>query len=150
MSRWSGIRMVLPVLGLLVAGCAVGPANYQGPAKADQNAATVTAGAVAETYSVSHGSSWISIVAVDGVSSGLAPAVSVTPGEHRYTVRHFDPYATFYGNVRHESIAFRAEPDSHYRIDASYCCGFILGQFKVYVTDVGTGQQVAAGIVDQQ
>ncbi len=57
---------ILPVLGLLLAGCTVGPATYQGPPGDDQNAASVTAGTVAESYSVSQGSSWIQIVAVDG------------------------------------------------------------------------------------
>jgi hypothetical protein len=35
---------ILPVLGLLLAGCTVGPATFQGPPADDLNAATVTAG----------------------------------------------------------------------------------------------------------
>ena len=134
---------ILPGLGLLLAGCAVGPATYQGPPGDDQNAATVTAGTVAESYSVSQGTSSIQIVAVDDQSSGLAPRVRVSPGEHRFTVRHFDGYATFYGNIRSEDVTFSTTAGGHYRIDASYCCGFILGQFALAVIDEATGRQIA-------
>ncbi len=141
---------ILPVLGLLLAGCAVGPATYQGPPGDDQNAATVTAGTVAESYSVSQGSSWIQIVAVDGESSGPAKRVRVAPGEHRFTIRHFDGYATFYGNVRSEDVAFPATAGGRYRIDASYCCGFILGDFDLSVVDEATGRQIAEISVSEQ
>ena len=134
---------ILPVLGLLLVGCTVGPATYQGPAGDDQNGATVSAGTVAESYSVSQGSSWIQIVAVDGQSSGLAGRVRVSPGEHRFTVRHFDGYATFYGNVRSEDVTFPVAAGGRYRIDASYCCGFILGDFDLTVIDEATGQLIA-------
>jgi len=47
-------------------------------------------GPCSKSYSVSQGSSWIQIVAVDGHSSGLAKSVRVSAGEHhRITVRHF-------------------------------------------------------------
>jgi hypothetical protein len=142
---------ILPVLGLLLAGCAVvGPATYQGPAGDDQNAALVTAGTVAESYSVSQGSSWIQIVAVDGESSGPAKRVRVAPGEHRFTVRHFDGYATFYGNIRSEDVTFPVTAGGRYRIDASYCCGFILGDFDLSVVDEATGQQIAEISVSEQ
>ena len=143
MRHLKGIFAVLPVLAVLLAGCAVGPATYQGPPGDDQNAATVAAGTVAESYSASQGSSWIQIVAVDGESSGLASRVRVSPGEHRFTVRHWDGYATFYGNIRSESVTFPAEAGGRYRIDASYCCGFILGQFALTVVDEATGRQIA-------
>jgi len=142
---------ILPVLGLLLAGCAtVGPATYQGPSLDDQNAATVAAGTVYESYSVSQGSSWIQIVAVDGQSSGPAGWVRVAPGEHRFTVRHFDGYATFYGNVRSEDVTFPVAAGGRYRIDASYCCGFILGDFDLAVFDESTGQQIAALAANEQ
>jgi hypothetical protein len=141
---------ILPALGLLLAGCTVGPATYQGPPGDDQNGATVSAGTVAESYSVSQGSSWIQIVAVDGQSSGLAGRVRVSPGEHRFTVRHFDGYATFYGNVRSEDVTFPATAGGRYRIDAFYCCGFILGDFDLTVIDEATGRQIAEVRVDAQ
>ena len=145
------IVTTLPVLGLLLlAGCAVGPATYQGPAGDDQNGATVRVGTVAESYSESQGSSWIQIVAVDGQSSGLAPWVRVPPGEHRITVRHFDGYATFYGNITSEDVTFSATAGGHYRIDASYCCGFILGDFDLRVVDEATDRQIAATNVSEQ
>ncbi len=145
MRRWSDILLVLPALGLLAAGCAAGPATatYQGPADADDSAAVVAVGAVAESYSVSQNSSWIQIVAVDGESTGLAPWVRVPAGEHQFTVRHHDPYAFFYGNVRHESVSFVTEAGGRYRIDAAYCCGFILGQFDLYVIDESSGREIA-------
>lgn len=141
---------ILPVLGLLLAGCAVGPATHQGPAGDDQNGATVTAGRVAESYSASQGGAWIQIVAVDGQSSGPAARVRVSPGEHRFTVRHFDGYATFYGNIRSEDVAFPAAAGGRYRIDGSYCCGFILGDFDLSVVDEATGRQIAAIRVSEQ
>ena len=138
------IVTTLPVLGpLVLAACAVGPATYQGPPGDDQNGATVRVGTVAESYSESQGTSSIQIVAVDGHSSGLAPWVRVSPGEHRFTVRHLDGYATFYGNPRSADVSFPAAAGGHYRIDASYCCGFILGDFNVRVVDEATGLQVA-------
>jgi len=143
------ITTILPMLGLLAACATVGPATYQGPAD-DQNAALVDAGTVYESYSVSQGSSWIQIVAVDGQSSGFAKHVRVAPGEHRFTVRHVDPYATFYGNVRSEDVSFVAAGGGRYRIDASYCCGFILGDFDLMVVDQVTGQQIAARAVNDE
>jgi hypothetical protein len=143
------ITTILPLLGLLAACATVGPATYQGPAD-DQNAALVDAGTVYESYSVSQGSSWIQIVAVDGQSSGFAKRVWVTPGEHRFTVRHVDPYATFYGNVRHEDVSFAVAGGGRYRIDATYCCGAILGDFDLTVLDEVSGRQVAArGVGDE-
>jgi hypothetical protein len=138
--RFSGVIMAAL---LLLAGCTVRPATYVAPA-ADQNAAAIAVGKLTESYSVSEGSSWISIIAVDGEPTGLAPAVLVTPGQHRITVRHWDPYATFYGNIRHESVTFQAAAGGQYRIDADYCCGFILGRLQLFVVDASTGQQVAA------
>jgi len=150
MRHSKGFFTLLSVLGLLLAGCTVGPATYQGPSGDDQNAATVAAGTVAESYSVSQGSSWIQIVAVDGQSSGLAKRVRVSAGEHRFTVRHFDGYGTFYGNVRSEDVSFPAAAGGRYRIDASYCCGFILGQFALAVVDETTGRQIAEIVVSEE
>jgi len=145
------IRIItaLPVLALLAACATVGPATYQGPSD-DQNAALVHAGTVYESYSVSQGSSWIQIVAVDGQSSGLAKRVSVAPGEHRFTVRHVDPYATFYGNVRSEDVSFVAAGGGRYRIDATYCCGAILGDFDLMVVDEVSGRQISARAVSDE
>jgi hypothetical protein len=141
----------LPASGLLLlAGCDVGPATYRSLDAMDPGAATVAAGTVAESYSVSQGNSWISIVAVDGESTGMARAVRVPAGEHRFEVRHLDPYATFYGNVKFETFAFTAAPGGRYRIDASYCCGAILGQFDLAVIDETTGQQIAAVPMSEQ
>ena len=151
MRRMKRILAVLPAIGLLLlAGCEVGPATYQGPAALDANAATVVAGRVAESYSVSQGSSWISIVAVDGQSTGLARGVRVPPGEHRFEVRHFDGYATFYANVKFETVTFTPAPGGRYRIDAAYCCGAILGDFDLAVIDEATGQQIAAADVSEE
>jgi hypothetical protein len=150
MRHLKGFFALLPMLGLLLAGCTVGPATYQEPPGDDQNGATVAAGTVAESYSVSQGSSWIQIVAVDGQSSGLAKSVRVSPGEHRFTVRHFDGYGTFYGNVRSEDVTFPAASGGRYRIDASYCCGFILGQFALAVVDEVTGRQIAEIVVSEE
>lgn len=132
---------------LLLTGCTVAKATYLGPDQAQENAATVAVGTVSESYSVSQGSSWINIIAVDGEPTGLVPAVRVTPGEHRITLRHIDPYATFYGNIRHDSVTFLAAAGGRYRIDAGYCCGFILGRFDLVVTDESSGQQIAAHAV---
>jgi hypothetical protein len=144
------ILAALPAIFLLLTGCEAGPATYQGPAAMDPNAATVVAGRVAESYSVSQGSSWINIVAVDGQSTGLARGVRVPAGEHRFEVRHFDGYGTFYGNVKFETVAFAAAPGGRYRIDAAYCCGAILGDFDLAVIDEATGQQIAAVDVSEQ
>ena len=143
MRRASAILTILPMLSLLLAGCMTGAPTYHGPAETDDSAAVVMVGAVAESYSVSQNNSWIQIVAVDGDSTGPAPWVRVSPGEHQFKIRHHDPYATFYGNQAHEIVAFQAEPGGRYRIDAAYCCGFILGQFEVFVFDETTGAQVA-------
>jgi hypothetical protein len=75
---------------------------------------------------------------VDGPGAAGAP-----PGEHKFTVRHHDPYAFFHGNIKYESVSFRTEAGGRYRIDAAYCCGFILGQFDLFVTDEASGQQIA-------
>ncbi len=150
MQQMKRILAALPAICLLVAGCEVGPATYQAPAATDANAATILAGRVAESYSVSQGCSWISIVAVDGQSTGLARGVRVPPGEHRFEVRHFDGYATFYGNARIETVTFAPAPGGHYRIDAAYCCGAILGDFDLAVFDETTGQQIAAADVSEE
>jgi len=150
MQQTKRILAALPAICLLVAGCEVGPATYQAPAATDANAATILAGRVAESYSVSQGSSWISIVAVDGQSTGLARGVRVPPGEHRFEVRHFDGYATFSGNARLETVTFAPAPGGHYRIDAAYCCGAILGDFDLAVFDETTGQQIAAADVSEE
>lgn len=150
MQQMKRILAALPAICLLVAGCEVGPATYQAPGATDANAATILAGRVAESYSVSQGSSWISIVAVDGQSTGLARGVRVPPGEHRFEVRHFDGYATFYGNASFETVTFAPAPGGHYRIDAAYCCGAILGDFDLAVFDETTGQQIAAADVSEE
>jgi len=139
MLRLSGV-----VVGaLLLTGCMTAEPTYQGLSQAEQDAAIVEVGTVNESYSVSQGSSWISIIAVDGEPTGLTPAVRVTPGEHRITVRHIDPYATFYGNIRHGSVTFKTDPGGRYRIDGSYCCGFILGVLNLRVIDAASGQKIA-------
>jgi hypothetical protein len=137
------------LLVLLTAGCAVGPATYQGPTEADQNAAVVAVGAVTENYPESHNNSWIQIVAVDGESTGLAPWVRVSPGDHKFTIRHHDPYATFHGNIKFESVSFRSDAGGRYRIEADYCCGFILGQFELFVIDEASGRQIADSSIEQ-
>lgn len=141
MRRVSAILTILPILALL--GCQAGPPTYHGPGATDGTAAVVVVGPVAESYSVSQNKSWIEIVAVDGDSTGPAQWVRVSPGEHQFKIRHHDPYATFYGNRAHEIVSFHAEPGGRYRIDGSYCCGFILGQFEVFVFDETTGAQIA-------
>ena len=143
MQHLNRVLKALPVLALLVTGCTVGPATYQGPAATDENAVVVSVGPVTEHYPEHHNNSWIQIVAVDSESTGLAPQVRVPPGEHRFTIRHHDPYATFNGNIKFESVSFRSEPGGRYRIDAAYCCGLILGQFELFVIDEGSGEQVA-------
>jgi hypothetical protein len=147
MQRWKGTKAVLSAL--LMTGCAVGPVTYQGPAEGDQNAAVVAVGAVSENYPESHYHSWIQIVAVDGESTGLAPWVRVPPGEHKFTIRHHDPYATFHGNIKFESVSFRSDAGGRYRIDAAYCCGFILGQFELFVIDEASGAQIADSSIEQ-
>ena len=143
MRRASAILTILPVLGLL-AGCMTGAPTYHGPAGTDESAAIVAVGRpVAESYSVSQNNSWIQIVAVDGDSTGPVQWVRVSPGEHQFKVRHHDPYATFYGNRADDLFIFAAAAGGRYRIDGTYCCGFILGQFEVFVIDEATGQQVA-------
>jgi hypothetical protein len=149
MQRLKGVLTVLPMAALLLAGCAVGPATYQGPAEVDQNAAVVAVGAVSENYPASHNHSWIQIVAVDGESTGLAPSVRVSPGEHKLTIRHHDPYALFHGNIKYESVSFSSAAGGRYRIDAAYCCGFILGQFELFVIDEASGQQIADSSIEQ-
>ena len=148
MQRLTGILAALAIPALLL-GCTVGPATYQGPAADDQNAAVVAVGAVSENYPESHNNSWIQIVAVDGESTGLAPWVRVPPGEHKFTIRHHDPYALFHGNIKFESVSFLSAAGGRYRIDAAYCCGFILGQFDLFVIDEASGQQIADSIAAQ-
>lgn len=131
--------------GLFMAGCATADPTYRGPDQADQNSAVVSVGQVAEDHSESQYNSWISITAVDGEPTGLTPAVRVTPGEHRITLRHIDPYATFYGNVRYGSVTFKTDAGGRYRIDGDFCCGFILGRLKLAVVDEASGQQIARG-----
>lgn len=131
--------------GLLLAGCAAADPTYRGPDQSDQNSAVVSVGQVAEDHSESQNNSWISITAVDGEPTGVTPAVRVTPGEHRITVRHVDPYATFYGNVRYGSVTFKADAGARYRIDGAYCCGFILGSLELAVVDEASGRQIANG-----
>ena len=103
------------ILATMLAGCMTGAPTYHGPAETDDSAAVVMVGAVAESYSVSQNNSWIQIVAVDGDSTGPAPWVRVSPGEHQFKIRHHDPYATFYGNQAHEIVAFQAEPGGKLR-----------------------------------
>jgi hypothetical protein len=136
--------MAVPLACGLLAGCTMPTAvTYQGPALEDQNASVVAVGDVAEQYSASQGGAWIQIVAVDGESTGEAQAVRVTPGEHRFTVRHFDGYALIFGNITYDSITFKTEPAGRYRIDGVYCCGFILGQFDLFAYDESSGRQIA-------
>jgi len=121
-------------------GCTSGP-PYQAPA-ADQSA-YVAVGHIAEDQSFTQGGAALQIVAVDGHSTGLAQAVRVTPGTHRFTMRHFDGFALIFANVRYADISFQVQPEGDYRIDGSYCCGFLLGMFDLYAYDHRSGEQVA-------
>lgn len=144
MRRSSGYLTAVPLACGILAGCTLSTAvTYRGPALSDQNAAVVAAGEVAEQYSASRGGAWIQIVAVDGESTGEAQSVRVSPGEHRFTVRHFDGYALINGNITYDRITFQTEPGGRYRIDGAYCCGFILGRFDLFAYDEGSGQQIA-------
>jgi len=144
-----GMFSAMPLALWLLAGCTTTTPSYQEPA-ASSNAATVFVGDLQEQYSVSQNKSWIKIVAVDGKATGHVEAVRVSPGEHQFTVRHHDPYGTFYGNVRYADVKFKAEPAGRYRIDASFKGGFYLGQFALVATDEQSGEQIAHTLPSSQ
>lgn len=130
-------------MGLLAACSSSSPPTYQGPVATNPNAATVSVSVPKEQYSVSQNSSWIQIAAVDGKSTGHVQSLLVSTGQHRFTIRHQDPYATFYNNIRYADIEFNVEPAGRYRIDGKYCCGFYLGQFDLVAVDEQSGQEIA-------
>jgi hypothetical protein len=142
MRRTYQFLMAMPLPSLILLGCAAGPA-YQGPAASPQTA-SVAIGRVTEDYSTDQGAAAMQIVAVDGHSTGLASAVRVAPGTHRFTIRHFNGYATFFGNIKYADISFAAQPGGDYRIDGSYCCGYLFGMFGLHAYDRSNGEQIAA------
>jgi hypothetical protein len=134
----------MPLALWLLAGCtSAATPTYREPAPSNANAATVVVVDLKEQYSVSQNKSWIQIAAVDGKATGRVQSVRVPPGEHQFTIRHQDPYGTFYGNIRYADIKFKAESGGRYRIDASYKGGFYLGQFDLVATDEQSGNQIA-------
>ena len=139
-----GLLAALPLACWLLAGCTenVTP-SYNGPAATNPSAATITVSVPSEQYSVSQNNSWIQIAAIDGKSTGHVQAVRVSTGEHRITLRHADPYGTFYGNIRYADLKFTAEAGGRYRIDAKYCCGFYLGEFDIVAVDEQSGREIA-------
>jgi hypothetical protein len=141
-----GILSAVPLAFLLLAGCTGSTPTYQEPPATSTNVATVYVSVPAEDYSVSQNKSSLQIAAVDGEPTGRVPSVRVSSGEHQFTVRHHDPYATFYGNVRYADIKFKAEAGRTYRIDGSFCCGFYLGQFDLVAVDERSGQQIARSL----
>ena len=139
-----GIFSALALAGVLLAGCTenVTP-TYRGPVATNPDAAIITVGVPREQYSVSQNNSWIQITAVDGKATGRVQSVRVSTGEHRITVRHVDPYATFYGNIQYADVKFTAEAGGRYRIDAKHCCGFYLGAFDIVAVDEQSGREIA-------
>jgi len=140
----TGLFSALPLVCCLLAGCTSNVApSYRGPVVTNPNAATISAGVPSEQYSVSQNKSWIQIAAIDGKSTGNVQSVRVSTGEHRVTLRHVDPYGTFYGNIRYADVRFTAEAGGRYRIDAEHCCGFYLGTFDVVAVDEQSGRAIA-------
>ncbi len=139
-----GVFSALPLACWLLAGCTgnVTP-SYHGPVATNPSAATITVSVPSEQYSVSQNSSWIQIAAVDGKATGHVQSVRVSTGQHRITVRHVDPYGTFYGNIRYADVRFTAEAGGRYRIDGKYCCGFYLGEFELVAVDEQSGREIA-------
>jgi len=139
-----GFFSALPLACLLLAGCTenVTP-SYQGPAATNPSAATISVSVPSEDYASSQNNSWIQIAAVDGKATGHVQSVLVSTGEHRITVRHADPYATIYGNIRYADVKFTAEAGGRYRIDGKYCCGFYLGEFDLVAVDEQSGREIA-------
>jgi len=129
---------LLASCGILLGGAA---RAYQQPAPSEP-AAYVAIGHIAEDQNFTGGGAAMQIVAVDGQSTGLAESVLVAPGTHRFTVRHFDGYALFHANIRYEAISFQTQAGGDYRINGSYCCGFIFGMFDLTAYDHQTGVPV--------
>jgi hypothetical protein len=145
-----GLFTALPLAALLLAGCTGTTPSYREPAPTNTNAATVSVSVPSEQYAVSQNKSWIQIAAVDGKATGRVQSLRVVPGKHKFTIRHHDPYATIYGNIRYADIEFDAAPGGSYRIDGSYCCGFYLGQFELAAIDEHSGQQIARTLRDSK
>lgn len=145
-----GMLSAMPLAFLLLTGCTTTTPTYQGPAANNGNAATVFVGDLKEQYAVSQNKSWIQIVAVDGKATGRVQSVRVSPGKHQFTIRHQDPYGTFYGNIRYADIKFKTEAAGRYRIDASFKGGFYLGQFDLAATDEQSGEQIAVTLPASQ
>jgi hypothetical protein len=139
-----GLFSALPLACVLLAGCTenVTP-TYRGPVATNPSAATITVSVPSEQYSSSQNNSWIQITAVDGKATGRVQSVRVSTGEHQITLRHADPYGTFYGNIRYADVRFTAEAGGRYRIDAKYCCGFYLGSFDLVAVDEQSGREIA-------
>jgi hypothetical protein len=146
MRSMPGYQMALLSACGVLFGCVVGPA-YQQPAPSDQTA-YVAVGHISEDESSFEGGAAMQIVGVDGHSTGLAPSVRVTAGTHRFTVRHFNSFGLFDADIKYEDISFLAQAGGDYRIDGSYCCGYILGMFDLYAYDDRSGQQVAAAMAN--
>jgi len=130
---------LLAACGVMLA-CVAGQA-YQQPAPSEPSA-YVEIGRIAEDQNFTGGGAVMQIVAVDGQSTGLAESVLVAPGTHRFTVRHFDGYALFHANIKYEDISFLTQAGGDYRINGSYCCGFIFGMFDLSAYDHQSGAQV--------
>lgn len=141
MRKSTGLLLALTVSGVLLAGCMAGP-PYQAPPPDAAATATVAIGKLAEDNNFG-GGAWLQIVAVDGASTGRVPSVTVTPGEHRFQIRHFDGWALIAGNQKYREISFRTEAGHTYQIGGSYCCGYFLGQYDLYAFDQTTQQEVA-------
>lgn len=150
MRLFRGIFLAMPLALSLLAGCTNAIPSYQAPAPGNSNAATVFVGGLKEQYSVSQNKSWIQIVAVDGKATGHVQSVRVSPGKHRFTIRHQDPYGTFYGNIRYADIEFESEAGGRYRVDASFKGGFYLGQFDLAAIDEQSGEQIAVTLPASQ
>lgn len=138
-----GLISAMPLAFWLLSGCTAATPSYKEPAPTNANAATVRVSTPSEQYSVSQNKSWIQIAAVDGKATGRVQSVRVRPGEHQFTIRHHDPHAMFYGNIRYADIKFDVAPSGSYRIDGSYCCGFYLGQFELAAIDEQSGKLIA-------
>jgi hypothetical protein len=136
-----GFPLALTLAGALLTGCMTGP-PYQEPPPSETATATVAIGKLAEDNNFG-GGAWLSIVKVDGAWTGRAPSVRVTPGEHRFQIRHFDGWALIAGNQKFRDLTFNTEPGHSYQINGSYCCGYFLGQYDLAVFDLTTQQQVA-------
>jgi len=130
---------LLAACGVMLA-CVAGQA-YQQPAPSEPSA-YVEIGRIAEDQNFTGGGAVMQIVAVDGQSTWVAESGLGGRGTHRFTVRHFDGYALFHANIKYEDISFLTQAGGDYRINGSYCCGFIFGMFDLSAYDHQSGAQV--------